>query len=53
MNAETKKTIERGTWKQIARLWDANRPNSAVRRAILRECRLCGYTPAVILGIHR
>lgn len=44
--------IEKLEWKELARLYTANRPNSAVRRAINAECRRLGYTPRVILGIH-
>ncbi len=40
------------TWKTLARMWDRTAPNSPVRRAILRECRACGYTPSTILSIH-
>ena len=45
--------IEKLTWTRLARIWVANRPNSRERRAILAECRRCGYTPRVILGLHR
>jgi hypothetical protein len=44
--------IETLSWGRLAKMFYASRPNSQVRRAILAECRRCGYTPRVILGIH-
>ena len=40
-------------WKRIAKLWDANKPGSIARKAIVAECHRLGYTPHVILSIHR
>ena len=39
-------------WKRLARIYLANRPGSAIRRAIEREARRCGYTPRTILALH-
>ena len=39
-------------WKRLAGLYRAARPGSPVRKAINRECRRCGYTPRVILGLN-
>jgi hypothetical protein len=44
--------IEKLGWKRLARMYNANRPNSPVRKAINAECRRLGYTPRVILGLH-
>lgn len=44
--------IEKLGWTRLARIYNANRPNSPVRRAINAECRRLGYTPRVILGIN-
>lgn len=44
--------IEKLGWKRLARIYNANRPNSPVRKAINAECRRLGYTPRVILGLH-
>lgn len=44
--------IETLAWTRLARIYNANRPNSPVRRAINAECRRLGYTPRVILGIN-
>jgi hypothetical protein len=49
---EATMNAKRMTWKQMARTWDRTAPNSPERRAILRECRACGYTPRAILAIH-
>lgn len=38
-------------WKRLARIYLANRPGSAIRRAIEREARRCGYTPRNILAL--
>jgi len=39
-------------WRQIAKLWDAELPNSATRRMIIAECQRCGYRPGTILRMH-
>lgn len=39
-------------WKHLARIYLANRPGGAIRRAIEREARRCGYTPRIILALH-
>jgi len=44
--------IEALSWGRLARLYNANRPGSAVRRAINAEARRLGYTPWVILWIN-
>lgn len=44
--------IEKLGWPRLARIYNANRPNSPVRKAINAECRRLGYTPHVILGIN-
>ncbi len=44
--------IEKLGWKRLARIYYAAQPGSAVRRAIHNECRRCGYTPRIVLGIH-
>ena len=44
--------IEKLGWKRLARIYDANRPNSPIRRAINAEARRLGYTPRVILGLN-
>ena len=44
--------IEKLGWTRLARIYNANRPNGPVRKAIDAECRRLGYTPRVILGLH-
>lgn len=44
--------IEKLGWPRLARIYNANRPNSPVRKAINAECRRLGYTPRMILGIN-
>lgn len=44
--------VETLGWKRLARIYDANRPNSPIRKAINAEARRCGYTPRVILGLN-
>ncbi len=39
-------------WKRLASIYYAARPGSAVRRAINREARRCGYTPRTILALN-
>lgn len=48
----TTKSYAKMSWTALARIWDRATPNSPERRAILRECRACGYTPNTILGLH-
>jgi hypothetical protein len=45
--------IETLGWGRLARIFNTSEPNSAVRRIILAECRRCGYTPRMILGLNR
>jgi hypothetical protein len=45
--------IERLVWTRLARIYNRCAPNSRERRAILAECRRCGYTPSMILGLNR
>ena len=45
--------IEKLGWPRLGRIYNANRPNSPIRKAINAECRRLGYTPRVILGAHR
>ena len=44
--------IEILSWKRLAKIYYANKPNSPIRRAINAEARKCGYTPRVILAIN-
>lgn len=44
--------IDRVSWKTLARLYDAARPGSLVRKAINAEARRCGYTPSTILALN-
>ena len=44
--------IERLGWKRLARIYDANRPGSKIRKAINAEARRCGYTPSTILSLN-
>jgi hypothetical protein len=39
-------------WKRLATIYHANRPGSAVRKAINAEARRCGYTPSTILNLN-
>ena len=45
--------IRRLSWGRLARIYDSRRADRAVRQAIEREARRCGYTPATILGLNR
>ena len=47
-----RRRVEKLGWRRLARMWDANRPGSAIRRAIRSEARRCGYTPSTILALH-
>ena len=44
--------IETLGWKRLAAIYYANRPGSAIRKAINAECRRCGYTPSTILNLN-
>ena len=44
--------IETLGWKRLAAIYYANKPGSAVRKAINAEARRCGYTPRTILALH-
>jgi len=44
--------IEKLGWTSLAAIWIANKPVSAIRRAITNEARRCGYTPTIILALH-
>ena len=44
--------VEKLGWTRLTRMYNANRPNSPIRKAINAECRRLGYTPRVILGLH-
>ena len=39
-------------WKRLAAIYHANKPGSAVRKAINAEARRCGYTPSTILALN-
>jgi hypothetical protein len=39
-------------WKRLAAIYYANKPNSAIRKAINAEARRCGYTPSTILALN-
>ena len=39
-------------WKRLAAIYAANRPGSAIRKAINAEARRCGYTPTTILALN-
>ncbi len=45
--------IEKLSWARLARIYFGEPAGSPIRKAIAREARWCGYTPTVILGIHR
>ncbi len=47
-----RRRIERLGWKRLARIYDANRPGSNIRKAINAEARRCGYTPRNILALN-
>jgi hypothetical protein len=47
-----RRKIETLSWKRLAAIYDANRPGGAVRKAINREARRCGYTPSTILALN-
>ena len=39
-------------WKRLAAIYYANKPGSAIRKAINAEARRCGYTPSTILALN-
>jgi len=39
-------------WGRLAAIYDSYKPGSAVRKAINREARRCGYTPSTILALN-
>jgi hypothetical protein len=47
-----RRRIEVLSWKRLARIYYANRPNSKIRKAINTEARRCGYTPRTILALN-
>jgi hypothetical protein len=44
--------IETLGWRRLAHIYHSAKPNSPARRAILAECRRCGYTPSTILALN-
>ena len=44
--------VERLGWKQLAKIYYANRPGSKTRKAINAEARRCGYRPSTILALN-
>ena len=44
--------IERLGWTPLAAIYIAARAGGAVRKAIEREARRCGYTPRTILALN-
>ncbi len=47
-----RRRIEVLGWKRLAAIYYANRPGSAIRKAINVEARRCGYTPSTILALN-
>ncbi len=47
-----RRRIEVLGWKRLAAIYYANRPGSAIRKAINAEARRCGYTPSTILALN-
>ena len=45
--------IRKLSWGRLARIYDSRGADRAVRQAIEREARRCGYTPATILELNR
>ncbi len=41
------------TWGQLARIYHAKAATPAVRNAIRREARRCGYEPGMVLGLNK
>ena len=46
-----RRRIEVLGWKRLAAIYYANKPGSAIRKAINAEARRCGYTPSTILAL--
>jgi len=46
-----RRRIEVLGWKRLATIYYANKPGSAIRKAINGEARRCGYTPSTILAL--
>ena len=47
-----RRRIEKLGWKRLAGIYLASAPASAVRKAIQREARRCGYTTKTIIALH-
>ena len=47
-----RRRIEKLGWKRLAGIYAANEPGSAIRKAIQREARRCGYTTKTIIALH-
>ena len=47
-----RRRIEVLGWKRLAAIYYANKPGSAIRKAINAEARRCGYTPSTILALN-
>ena len=41
------------TWGQLARIYHAKAATPAVRNAIRREAKRCGYEPEMVLGLNK
>ncbi len=41
------------TWSQLARIYHAKAATPAVRIAIRREAKRCGYEPGMVLGLNK
>jgi hypothetical protein len=41
------------TWSQLARIYHAKAATPAVRNAIRREAKRCGYEPGMVLGLNK
>ncbi len=44
--------IEKLSWKKLAKIYNAAKPGSKIRKAINAEARRCGYTPRTILALN-
>jgi len=40
-------------WRQLARIYHAKVATPAVRNAIRREAKRCGYEPGMVLGLNK
>ena len=47
-----RRKIQTLSWKRLAAIYAAAGSRSAVRKAIDREARRCGYTPRTILALN-